>query len=82
MRAFCDRLAAAGFVAFAPDLYHGQVTDSVAGAEGLSDAFDANCAKADIAEAVRFLGERAGQPEQGLAVIGFAWAPFSRWSCR
>ena len=29
-------------------------------------------AKADIAEAVRFINERAGQPEGGLAVIGFS----------
>jgi dienelactone hydrolase len=38
MRAFCTRLAEAGFVAFAPDLYHGKVTDTIAGAETLSDA--------------------------------------------
>ncbi len=46
------------------------------GAEALSDALDANRAKADIAQAVRFLGERAGQPEQGLAVIGFSLGAF------
>ncbi len=32
MRAFCRRLAEIGFVAFTPDLYHGKVTDSIAGA--------------------------------------------------
>ena len=29
MRAVCMRLAEAGFVAFAPDLYHGKVADTI-----------------------------------------------------
>lgn len=70
----CTRLAEAGFVAFAPDLYHGQVADTIAKAETLSDALfgNPNQAKADIAEATRFLNERAGQIDHGLAVIGFS----------
>jgi len=32
-KAFCRRLAESGFVAFAPDLYHGQVAATLAGAE-------------------------------------------------
>ena len=35
IKAFCTRLAEAGFVAFAPDLYHGQVADTIADAEPL-----------------------------------------------
>jgi carboxymethylenebutenolidase len=74
MRAVCTRLAEAGFVAFAPDLYHGKVADAIADAEALGKALDANHlqAKAEIADATRFLGERAGQAEGGLAVIGFS----------
>jgi carboxymethylenebutenolidase len=74
VRAICDRLAGAGFVAFAPDLYHGQVADTIAGAEALGEALDANHlqAKAEIAEAVTFLADRADQAERGLAVIGFS----------
>ncbi len=72
IRAICDRLAAAGFVAFAPDLYHGQVTDTIPGAEALSNALDADRAKADVAAAAAFLGERAGQAAGGLAVMGFS----------
>ena len=74
MRAFCTRLAEAGFVAFAPDLYHGQVADTIAGAEALGQALDDNYlqARANIVEAATFLDERAGQPGRGVAVIGFS----------
>src|SRR5436189_6085296 len=74
MRAFCTRLAESGFVAFAPDLYHGRVADTIAAAETLGKALDANHlqAKAEIADATRFLGERAGQADRSLAVIGFS----------
>jgi carboxymethylenebutenolidase len=72
MRAFCTRLAESGFVAFAPDLYHGKVADNIADAETLSHALDTNQAKADIADATMFLNERAGQTDHGLAVIGFS----------
>jgi carboxymethylenebutenolidase len=78
MRAICTRLAESGFVAFAPDLYHGKLADNIADAKTLSNALDADQAKADIADATRFLSERAGQggqggqDGQGLAVIGFS----------
>ncbi len=74
MKAFCERLAGAGFVAFAPDLYHGDVADTVAGAEELGAALDAraNQAKAEIAAAAAFLSAYTGQIEGELAVIGFS----------
>ena len=74
MKAFCTRLAESGFVAFAPDLYHGKLADNIADAEALVSALNSNeaQAKADIADAVRFLTERAGQADRGLAVIGFS----------
>jgi carboxymethylenebutenolidase len=74
MKAVCTRLAEAGFVAFAPDLYHGQLADNIADAETLGRALDAKHfqARAEIAEATRFLGERVGQAGRGLAVIGFS----------
>jgi carboxymethylenebutenolidase len=74
MKAFCTRLAESGFVAFAPDLYHGKVADTIADAEAFGKALDANHlqAKAEIAEATMFLHERADQGERGLAVIGFS----------
>jgi carboxymethylenebutenolidase len=74
MRALCTRLAESGFVAFAPDLYHGKVADTIADAETLAKALDAyhHQAKAEIAEATLFLHEHADQADRNLAVIGFS----------
>ena len=74
IKAFCTRLAKAGFVAFAPDLYHGKIAATIAEAETLVKALNANYlqAKAEIAEATMFLNQRVGQADGGLAVIGFS----------
>jgi carboxymethylenebutenolidase len=74
MKAFCTRLAESGFVAFAPDLYHGKVADNLADAETLGKALDANHiqAKAEITDATMYLTECAEQAERDLAVIGFS----------
>src|SRR4249920_2624453 len=71
MKAQCDRLAGEGFVAFAPDLYHGKIAATVKEAEALSGDLDEGRAKADIADAVEFLGERAEPKTHGLGVVGF-----------
>jgi carboxymethylenebutenolidase len=74
MKAFCTRLAESGFVAFAPDLYHGKVADNIPDAETLGKALDANFlqARVEIADATMFLNERVGQSDRSLAVIGFS----------
>jgi carboxymethylenebutenolidase len=74
IKAFCKRLAEAGFVVFAPDLYHGKVAATIPDAEVLGNALDANHvqAEAEVAEASRFLSERVGQAGRGLAVIAFS----------
>ncbi len=74
IKAFCNRLAEAGFIAFAPDLYHGNVADTIAGAEALGGALGANHfqAKAEIVETARFLNQRTGNADGKLAVIGFS----------
>jgi carboxymethylenebutenolidase len=74
IKAFCTRLVEAGFVAFAPDLYHGKVADTIPDAEALSGTLfeNPNLARADVAAAVTFLNERANQAGRGLAVIGFS----------
>lgn len=72
MKTVCERLAAAGFVAFAPDLYHGRVTDRIDEAETLVASLDRNVdqARTDIADATTFLEERSD--DSGIAVIGFS----------
>jgi carboxymethylenebutenolidase len=74
IKAFCARLAQSGFIAFAPDLYHGKIADNRVDAETLGKALDANFlqAKAEIADAALFLSERVGKVDFGLAVIGFS----------
>lgn len=74
MKSICTRLAEDGFTVFAPDLYHGKIAGTIADAEVLGSALDANHlkAKAEVAEAAKFLNERAGQTDQSLAVIGFS----------
>ena len=72
VKTFCSRLAESGFTAFAADLYHGQIATTIPEAEKLRDAMDIQQARADIAEAVIFLSQRAAHADQGLAVIGFS----------
>jgi carboxymethylenebutenolidase len=74
IKAYCDRLADSGFVAFALDLYHGRVADTIADAETLSQALDASYlqVKAEIADAASFLNGRYGPPGQGIAVVAFS----------
>jgi carboxymethylenebutenolidase len=72
----CTRLAEAGFVAFAPDLYRGKVATTVAQAEALAEALDADHrrAEADVGEAVAFLAGRTSQ--RAVAVLGFSLGAF------
>ena len=74
IKAVCTRLADSGFVAFAPDLYHGQVADTIPDAEALGSVVDTNHlqAEAEVAEAAKFLSERAEPSDRGLAVIAFS----------
>jgi carboxymethylenebutenolidase len=78
MKAYCQRLAESGFVAFAPDLYHGKVADNIPEAETLSGVLFENIeqTRIDVGDATKFLYERAGMPDYGLAVIGFSLGAF------
>jgi len=77
-RRVCDQLAEAGFVALAPDLYHGKTTAAVEEAETLVAALnqDEERASGDIAGAVQVLHQHATTPPAGgrgkLAVVGFS----------
>jgi carboxymethylenebutenolidase len=76
IKAFCDRLADAGFVTFAPDLYHGKVVATIPEAEAAVKAMNGNHvqAEAEIVEAVAFLKQRSGSPN--IALIGFSMGAY------
>jgi carboxymethylenebutenolidase len=70
IRSLLDRLAAAGFVALAPDLYHGTSTKDPAEAGRLMTELDKPRALDEIAGAVRWLA--AHEATNGkVGVIGF-----------
>lgn len=71
IKAFTDQLAEAGFLAFAADLYHGQVTNQIEEAGKLAKSLDHDKAAADATEALAYLKEKSGS-EDGIAVIGFS----------
>ena len=72
IKAFCRRLADSGFTAFAPDLYHGEVVDTIPAAEKMSSTLDENRARTDIQQAAKYLLKSCGQSGGSLAVIGFS----------
>jgi carboxymethylenebutenolidase len=77
-RQACDRLADAGFVALAPDLYRGKTTAAIEEAEALGGALnqEEERVRGDIAGAMRFLRQHAathGADGRGkLALVGFS----------
>ncbi len=68
----CDRLAREGFVAFAPDLYHGQLATTIAEADHLSNALKEESARADIHTAIEYLQSLDAVTSTGLGVVGFS----------
>lgn len=70
-KAVCDRLAAEGFVALAPDLYHGKSATTVEEAERLS-ALDEDTASLDIMGAIAFLLEQPATSARTMGAIGFS----------
>ncbi len=77
-RQVCDRLAEAGFVALAPDLYRGKTTAAVEEAKALGKALDQqeDRVRGDLAGAVRFLRQNGATSQADgrgtLAVVGFS----------
>lgn len=77
-RQTCDRLAEAGFVALAPDLYRGKTTASVEEAEALVKALnqEEERAQGDIQGAMAFLRQNSAPNPAGgqgkFGVIGFS----------
>jgi carboxymethylenebutenolidase len=72
----CDRLAQAGFVAFAPDLYHGNIATTVEEAQQIrkemENAQSAAQTSAEASSAVTYLRQHPAARGQGIACVGFS----------
>lgn len=71
IRDVCDRFAAEGFVALAPDLYHGDVARSPDEAGKLMMALDIERAGRDLAGAVDFLLAHEATEGESVGTVGF-----------
>jgi carboxymethylenebutenolidase len=73
MKATTDRLAATGFVALAPDLYHGELAghDEMDKASHLMQSMPADRAGRDMSGAVDYLASNPAVTSSGIGVMGF-----------
>jgi carboxymethylenebutenolidase len=71
IKAVADRFAREGFVALAPDLYHGETTSSADHAWKLLLALRADEAAEDLRGAVRYLLQHQAVSSRKIATIGF-----------
>ena len=67
----CDRFAAEGFVAIAPDLYHGQTAKSPDEAGKLMMALRIDKAEKDLSGAVQYLLDKSSTVGDKVGVVGF-----------
>ncbi|MEA2300773.1 MAG: carboxymethylenebutenolidase [Solirubrobacteraceae bacterium] len=71
IRGVCDRLAGAGFIALAPDLYHGETTDQPDEAQQKMMALSMKRAEQEMAGAVALLAAHEGRTGTGVGAIGW-----------
>ena len=73
LKKMADKLAAAGFVALAPDLYHGQVAGhtEMDKAAHLMNTMPADRAARDMSGAVDFLASHPSVTSKSIGVVGF-----------
>jgi carboxymethylenebutenolidase len=71
IRSVCDRLAADGFVAVAPDLYHGETTEAPDEAQQKMMAMSMDQAEQEMSGAVDFLAAHDATTGDGVGAIGF-----------
>ena len=67
----CERFAAEGFTALAPDLYHGEKTTEPDEAGKLMMAMNFDAAAKDLSGAVDFLNDSDDVRGDGIGVVGF-----------
>ena len=74
----CNRLAGAGFVAFAPDLYQGRIAATIDEAKALLEQRDFEAMEAIAAGALTYFRAHPAVRGDGVAALGFsmgaAWA--------
>src|ERR1700692_3775882 len=71
IRSVCDRLAAEGFFALAPDLYRGEATTQPSEAEQKMMALSMAEVEKDMCGAAEFLSSQAGVDGTGVGSLGF-----------
>ena len=71
IRSICDRLAAEGFYALAPDLFRGETTTEPSEAEQKMMALSMDQAEADMCGAANFLLAQPGVTGPGVGSVGF-----------
>jgi carboxymethylenebutenolidase len=81
MKEMADRIAAAGFVALAPDLYHGQIAghDEMDKASHLMRSLPADRAARDMNGAVDYLAAHEAVAGRGIGVVGFCMGGMLAW---
>jgi carboxymethylenebutenolidase len=81
LKEMADRLAAAGFVALAPDLYHGEVAghDEMDKAGQLMTDLPADRAARDMSGAVDFLAGHGAVTGNRVGVVGFCMGGMLSW---
>jgi carboxymethylenebutenolidase len=71
IRSICDRLAADGFFALAPDLFRGEPTTEPSEAEQKAMALSMEAAEQEMCGAADFLASQPGVEGQGVGSLGF-----------
>jgi len=71
IRSVCDRFAAEGFYALAPDLYRGETTTQPSEAEQKMMAMSMDQVEKDMCGAADYLGSQPGVEGPGVGAVGF-----------
>jgi carboxymethylenebutenolidase len=71
VRGYCDRFAAEGFLALAPDLYHGETTDQPDEAQQKMMALSMDEAEKEMRGAVDYVAQHEGFEGDGVGAVGF-----------
>jgi carboxymethylenebutenolidase len=71
IRSVVDRFASEGFVALAPDLYHGETTDQPDEAQQKMMAMNMDQAEKEMRGAVDYLSEHEAYDGSGIGSVGF-----------